>query len=71
MKAVLCYGDSNTYGFDPRNGLRYPSDIRWTGRLQQLLGQNYKVIEGGFTATFGKKDKYYLGIFIVTSFPFP
>ena len=47
MKTVLCYGDSNTYGFDPRNGLRYPSDIRWTGRLQQLLGQDFKVIEEG------------------------
>ena len=47
MKTVLCYGDSNTYGFDPRNGLRYPSDIRWTGRLQQLLGQDFIVIEEG------------------------
>lgn len=44
---ILCYGDSNTYGFNPQNGLRYPKDIRWTGRLQMLLGDNYTVIEEG------------------------
>lgn len=32
---ILCIGDSNTYGFDPRSyiGERYPEDIRWTDRL--------------------------------------
>jgi len=47
QKTVLCYGDSNTYGYNPSNGLRYPSDIRWTGRLQMLLGDGYRVIEEG------------------------
>ena len=47
MKTVLCYGDSNTYGYNPINGLRYPEDIRWTGLLQKLLGPDYKVIEEG------------------------
>lgn len=34
-RTVLCYGDSNTYGFDPRSflGDRYAKDIRWTGIL--------------------------------------
>lgn len=33
---ILCIGDSNTYGFDPRSylGERYPGDIRWTDRLR-------------------------------------
>lgn len=44
---ILCYGDSNTYGYNPQNGLRYPKNIRWTGHLQQLLGNNYTVIEEG------------------------
>ncbi|MCR4605121.1 MAG: SGNH/GDSL hydrolase family protein [Eubacterium sp.] len=44
---VLCYGDSNTYGFDPRTGLRYPEGVRWTSRLAMLLGDNYRVIEEG------------------------
>lgn len=47
MKTILCYGDSNTYGYNPTTGLRYPSNIRWTGRLAQLLGDEYVVIEEG------------------------
>lgn len=47
MKTVLCYGDSNTYGYNPDNGLRYPEHVRWTGRLQALLGDEYRVIEEG------------------------
>ena len=47
MKTVLCFGDSNTYGYNPENGLRYPSNVRWTGRLQAILGDEYRVIEEG------------------------
>ena len=47
MKTVLCYGDSNTYGYNPSTGLRYSENIRWTCRLQKLLGSDYKVIEEG------------------------
>ncbi len=34
---ILCYGDSNTYGYDPRSclGGRYPRSVRWTGRLAE------------------------------------
>ena len=46
-KTVLCYGDSNTYGYNPVNGLRYPLNVRWTGRLQEMLGTEYRVIEEG------------------------
>ncbi|MBO4910175.1 MAG: SGNH/GDSL hydrolase family protein [Lachnospiraceae bacterium] len=47
MKTVLCYGDSNTYGYIPRIGMRYPKDVRWTGRLQAMLGDEYIIIEEG------------------------
>lgn len=47
MKTVLCYGDSNTYGYIPETGMRYDRDVRWTGRLQKLLGSDYSVIEEG------------------------
>ncbi len=32
---LLCFGDSNTYGYDPRSylGSRYPETVRWTGIL--------------------------------------
>lgn len=34
-RLLLCYGDSNTYGYDPRSylGGRYPESVRWTGLL--------------------------------------
>lgn len=47
MTTILCYGDSNTYGYNPVNGLRYPKDVRWTGVLQKMLGEEYEVIEEG------------------------
>lgn len=38
MLRILCFGDSNTYGYDPRLGStgRYPESQRWTGRLNAL-----------------------------------
>lgn len=48
-KVVLCYGDSNTWGQNDDKNFsgRYESDVRWTGKLQNLLGQNFYVIEEG------------------------
>ena len=47
MKHILCFGDSNTWGYSPVDGKRYPLDIRWTGVLQKSLGADYRVIEEG------------------------
>ncbi len=49
MKTILCYGDSNTYGYDPGDlmGLRYPPDQIWTGLLQQRLGDEWTVLNRG------------------------
>ena len=48
MKTVLCFGDSNTWGYIPASAEeRYPRDVRWTGVLQQMLGEEYYVIEEG------------------------
>ncbi|MCI6887096.1 MAG: SGNH/GDSL hydrolase family protein [Lachnospiraceae bacterium] len=46
MKTILCFGDSNTFGTNPAGG-RHPRHVRWTGRLQKLLGEDYYVIEEG------------------------
>lgn len=46
-KRVLCFGDSNTWGYIPESGKRYPHAIRWTGQLQRLLGDQWEVIEEG------------------------
>ena len=54
MKRILCYGDSNTWGYDPvnfdeRTGLpaRYPEHVRWPGVMRDLLGPDYVVWEAG------------------------
>ena len=46
-KTILCYGDSNTWGQKPDKSGRFPADVRWTGLLQQALGNDYYVIEEG------------------------
>jgi lysophospholipase L1-like esterase len=47
MKTILCYGDSNTFGFNPEDYSRYDKNTRWTGVLQSNLGDKYKVINEG------------------------
>ena len=47
MKTVLCYGDSNTWGYDPATQSRFPRDTRWPGALRKNLGDEYLVIEEG------------------------
>jgi len=44
---ILCFGDSNTWGYIPGLEARYPVNLRWTGLLQQMLGANYWIIEEG------------------------
>jgi len=54
MKTILCYGDSNTWGFMPgpkspeiTANNRYPWGVRWTSRLQMALGHDYRIAENG------------------------
>lgn len=47
MKHILCYGDSNTWGYDPETGGRFARDTRWTGVLRRVLGDEYEIIEEG------------------------
>ncbi|EDQ02700.1 SGNH/GDSL hydrolase family protein [Shewanella benthica] len=47
MKNILCFGDSNTWGYEPVVCTRYAYDVRWTGALQKRLGSQYRVIEEG------------------------
>lgn len=44
---ILCYGDSNTWGYIPLSASRYPSAVRWTGVLAKRLGSHFSVIEEG------------------------
>ncbi len=47
MKKILCFGDSNTFGFNPLNGSRYKRNERWSGILKENLKDKYFVIEQG------------------------
>lgn len=43
---ILCFGDSNTYGYNPENGLRYEKNERWSGILQEILCEDLIIEEG-------------------------
>ena len=47
---ILCYGDSNIWGYIPATGKRYPANIRWTGLLQEKLGNDFEIIEEGLNS---------------------
>ncbi len=46
-KKIVCFGDSNTYGYIPVTALRFPPDVRWTGVLAKELGEDYEIGEEG------------------------
>lgn len=46
-KRILCYGDSNTWGYIPASGQRYPYAVRWTGVMADALPEEYVVLEDG------------------------
>lgn len=46
-KRIVCFGDSNTWGYNGTDGSRYEEDVRWTGKLQRILGEEYTVVEEG------------------------
>ncbi|WP_035480485.1 GDSL-type esterase/lipase family protein [Aliagarivorans marinus] len=47
MQSILCFGDSNTWGYSPQTGQRMAADSRWPGVLGSLLSGRYQVIENG------------------------
>ena len=46
-KRIICFGDSNTWGYNPLDGSRYDENTRWPMVLQNLLGDEYQIIEEG------------------------
>jgi len=50
VRTVLCYGDSNTHGWRPDGGGRWPLDVRWTGVLAEELGPEWRVVEEGLNS---------------------
>lgn len=46
---ILCYGDSNTWGYIPMSGGRFSRHHRWPGAMAERLGAGYHVIEEGLS----------------------
>ena len=54
-RTILCFGDSNTWGFNPDGGGRLTHDTRWTNQLELLLNRNasrqaWRTIEDGLNS---------------------
>ena len=49
MKKLILFGDSNTYGYDPRGflGGRYPEDMIWPSLVRKELSNEFEIIEEG------------------------
>lgn len=48
-KTIICFGDSNTHGYNSSNHGRFSEDERWTGRLASYLGDEYSIKEEGLS----------------------
>ncbi len=49
LKTILCFGDSNTFGYVPGTGGRYAREVRWPCRMAQILGEGYEVVAEGLS----------------------
>lgn len=47
MKTILCFGDSNTWGYDPATATRFPLEGRWPSVMAARLGPDYLAIAEG------------------------
>ena len=47
QKNILCFGDSNTWGYIPGSGERYEPEVRWPGVMAAALGAGYHISEDG------------------------
>src|SRR5215203_4866059 len=56
VRTILCYGDSNTWGSDPKTRERFSEDVRWPGVLRMRLGDEYRVIEEGLPGRTTVRD---------------
>lgn len=48
-RTIICFGDSNTHGYNSKNNDRFTEEERWPCILSQLLGSGYSVKEEGLS----------------------
>ncbi len=44
---ILCYGDSNTWGYSPGGGVRFDVNTRWPAVMARRLGEGFQIFEEG------------------------
>lgn len=47
VKKIVCFGDSNTYGYNAKDVNRFTEEERWTCLLAKRLGEGFHVAEEG------------------------
>ena len=63
QKNILCFGDSNTHGYNSKTGGRFDVNERWTKLLQKNLGDDYYIIEEGLSGrTTSFEDPVFEGL---------
>jgi lysophospholipase L1-like esterase len=55
-RRIVCFGDSNTWGYDASTQERFPEGIRWTSILGELLGDEFQVVEEGLSGRTAVMD---------------
>lgn len=48
-KTIVCFGDSNTWGYNAETNARFDEETRWTSGLASYLGSSYTVISEGLS----------------------
>jgi lysophospholipase L1-like esterase len=56
-RTVLCFGDSNTYGYPPDGLGRYGRDERWPGVMAARLGSGWHVVEEGLNSRTTRHER--------------
>ena len=47
LRKIVCFGDSNTHGYNSKTMGRFNEEERWTKLLAKYLGEEYDVVEEG------------------------
>ncbi len=55
---ILCFGDSNTWGYKPDNTGRYSREERWPTVMADFLGDEYSIVEEGLCGRTTDSPKF-------------